>query len=142
MNMSRTPDGYRAVFNDKIFQDQTLLNSVYQGFLSKHIREKGFGIEYKENGKIVDGNVSGAVYSFSFREKDSDYNTDYYDFTLNFTLSSESNFSGTYRMDERTFFTDYNESFFCNYSWSNEIGKGSAGKLRRLLGKSSKIRNS
>jgi conjugative relaxase-like TrwC/TraI family protein len=51
INMTWTRDGYRAVMNDQIFKNQTLLNCVYQSYLAKLVRDLGYGIEQKSNGK-------------------------------------------------------------------------------------------
>lgn len=50
INMTQTADGFRAVFNDQIFKYQTLLNSIYQSFLAKNVRDLGYGIEQKSRG--------------------------------------------------------------------------------------------
>jgi len=41
MNMTEAKNGWRAVWNDQIFKDQVLLNSVYQSYLAKNVREMG-----------------------------------------------------------------------------------------------------
>ncbi len=51
INMLKTRNGYRAVLNDLIFKNQTLLNSIYQSYLAKNIRELGYGIYMKGQGK-------------------------------------------------------------------------------------------
>jgi conjugative relaxase-like TrwC/TraI family protein len=51
MNMTKAGNGWRAVWNDQIFRDQTLLNSIYQSYLAKNVKELGYSIENKSGGK-------------------------------------------------------------------------------------------
>jgi len=51
MNMTRAENGWRAVWNDQIFKDQTLLNSVYQSYLARNVKNLGYSIENKQGGK-------------------------------------------------------------------------------------------
>lgn len=51
INMTQTSDGFRAVMNDQIFKNQTLLNSIYQSYLAKLVRDLDYGIEQKSKGQ-------------------------------------------------------------------------------------------
>jgi len=66
-----------------------------------------------KNGETVNGSVKTASYVFNFEEQENNYDEDYIDFHLEIKLSSDTTCTGTYRMDERTFFTAYDKSFFC-----------------------------
>ncbi len=66
-----------------------------------------------KNEEIVNGSINMASYVFNFRELENINDDDYIDFHLELKLSSDTSCTGTYRMDERTFFTAYNESFYC-----------------------------
>lgn len=69
-NMTRTDDGWRALFNDRIFKDQALLNSIYQSHLAKNVQDLGFGIV---NSRDVKWEIAGVkkewIKTFSKRSK-------------------------------------------------------------------------
>ena len=50
MNMTEAKNGWRATWNDQIFKDQVLLNSVYQSELAKNVKQLGYQIESGQNG--------------------------------------------------------------------------------------------
>jgi conjugative relaxase-like TrwC/TraI family protein len=50
MNMTRASNGWRAVWNDQVFKDQHLINSVYRGALAKAVYELGYSIYNQANG--------------------------------------------------------------------------------------------
>ena len=50
MNMTEAKNGWRATWNDQIFKDQVLLNSVYQSELAKNVMDLGYQIESGKNG--------------------------------------------------------------------------------------------
>jgi conjugative relaxase-like TrwC/TraI family protein len=73
MNMTRTPAGWRAIFNDPIFKDQTLINYVYQSELAKNVRALGYGIENDAKGKWgIAGFKQEWVEAFSTRSNEID----------------------------------------------------------------------
>ena len=51
MNMTHTENGYRAVWNDRIYELQKLTQNVYQSYASKYIRDLGYDIVADANGK-------------------------------------------------------------------------------------------
>jgi conjugative relaxase-like TrwC/TraI family protein len=51
MNMTPASNGWRAVWNDQVFKDQHLINSVYQSELAKTVHELGYGIHNRADGK-------------------------------------------------------------------------------------------
>lgn len=66
--MTRTDDGFRAIFNDPIFKDQTLLNYVYQSELAKIVRQLGYGAVNEAKGKWeIAGFKKEWIKSFSTR---------------------------------------------------------------------------
>ncbi len=72
-NMTRTSKGWRALFNDHIFKDQTLLNYVYQSELAKNIRELGYEISNNEKGRWeIAGFEPEWIKQFSTRSKEID----------------------------------------------------------------------
>lgn len=42
---------YRAIWFDKIFSDQVLINNIYQNELAKRVKQLGYNIVYDKNGK-------------------------------------------------------------------------------------------
>ena len=50
MNMTEAKNGWRATWNDQIFKEQVLLNSVYQSELAKNVMDLGYQIESGQNG--------------------------------------------------------------------------------------------
>ena len=50
MNMTEAGNGWRAVWNDQIFKDQVLLNSVYQSYLARNVKNLEYSIENKPDG--------------------------------------------------------------------------------------------
>jgi conjugative relaxase-like TrwC/TraI family protein len=49
-NITKTPNGYRAICNDEIFQHQKLLNNIYLAELAKNVKDLGYDIDVKEDG--------------------------------------------------------------------------------------------
>lgn len=73
INFLDTKDGYRAVLNDRLFKYQTLLNSIYQSYLAKFVRDAGYGIEMRSAGKWeVAGFEDEWIKTFSKRKNEID----------------------------------------------------------------------
>jgi conjugative relaxase-like TrwC/TraI family protein len=73
INMTQTIDGFRAVMNDQIFKHQTLLNSIYQSYLAKLVRDLDYGIEQKSKGQWEIAGVKDEwIETFSKRKNEID----------------------------------------------------------------------
>ncbi|KPA14729.1 ATPase AAA, partial [Candidatus Magnetomorum sp. HK-1] len=51
MNMTDTEKGFRAVWNDRIYELQKLIQNVYQSYAAKYIKDLGYEITSDSNGK-------------------------------------------------------------------------------------------
>jgi conjugative relaxase-like TrwC/TraI family protein len=73
LNMTQTDAGYRAVFNDPIFKDQTLINYIYQSELAKNVRALGYAINNDAKGKWeIAGFSDQWIERFSTRSREID----------------------------------------------------------------------
>ena len=51
MNMTHTEKGWRAIWNDRIYELQKLTQNVYQSYIAKYIQDLGYEIISDSNGK-------------------------------------------------------------------------------------------
>jgi conjugative relaxase-like TrwC/TraI family protein len=51
MNMTDTEKGFRAIWNDRIYELQKLIQNVYQSYAAKYIKNLGYEIKSDANGK-------------------------------------------------------------------------------------------
>jgi conjugative relaxase-like TrwC/TraI family protein len=73
LNMTQADAGYRAVFNDPIFKDQTLINYIYQSELARNVRALGYAINNDAKGKWeIAGFSDQWVERFSTRSREID----------------------------------------------------------------------
>ncbi len=71
--MTQNEAGFRAVFNDPIFKDQTLINYIYQSELARNVRSLGYAINNDAKGKWeIAGFSDQWVESFSIRSREID----------------------------------------------------------------------
>jgi len=81
---------------------------------SYEITQNGTNVSLKDkNGKFVNGTVTGSNYKFDFKELEDTNDVDYIDFNLEFKQTSDTTFTGTYRINRKKFFIAYNDSFYC-----------------------------
>ena len=64
MNMVQTEsEDWKALDNRQIFNDQKLINAVYQSYLSEQVKELGYDIEHRANGTWEIAGVSSMLSS-------------------------------------------------------------------------------
>ncbi|MBT6340686.1 MAG: relaxase domain-containing protein [Desulfobacula sp.] len=70
LNHTITPKGHKAVWFDKVFTDQVLINDIYQSVLAKYVQDLGYQIDTNGSGKWeITGVEKEWIYNFSKRSK-------------------------------------------------------------------------
>jgi len=70
MNMTydNVDDKFKAISNEEIFKNQSLINDIYKSELAKNLKEKGYELNFKENGNFeIKGYTQDILDNFSKR---------------------------------------------------------------------------
>lgn len=69
LNITNTPNGYRAISNESLYASQKLLTAIYHNYLAGYLIDKGYAVEALNSGYRVVGVDDKAVQIFSKRSK-------------------------------------------------------------------------
>ncbi|MDR2884123.1 MAG: relaxase domain-containing protein [Deferribacteraceae bacterium] len=67
MNLVDTENGYRALSNELLYENQALINNIYQNYMAHNVQELGYKIKQYSNKFEIDGVSKEAIKLFSKR---------------------------------------------------------------------------